>query len=151
MSILLSKNVGICPLFTCQVSRRDIYHIYSYAEIIKICDILMTDFRAFWPRREKTERAACPERKIYSSWTTQDIQSIIFDEQTKAFIWLTNILELDIRTCCLQAFFYRFTCHLQTPPHLPKSEQVGLLEVFSFEKRNKLMYLQWRFSSSLSF
>ena len=46
-------SFDICPLFTCQVSWQDIYYIYkSYAEIIKICDIFMTDFRAVWPRRE---------------------------------------------------------------------------------------------------
>ena len=56
MSIMLSKNIDICPLFTCKVSRRDIYYIKNYAEIIKICDILMTDFRAVWPRREKGVR-----------------------------------------------------------------------------------------------
>ena len=45
-------SFDICPLFTCQVSWQDIYYIYkSYAEIIKICDILMTDFRAVWPGR----------------------------------------------------------------------------------------------------
>ena len=35
------KNMEICPLFTCQVSERDIYYIWGYAEI-KIGDILMT-------------------------------------------------------------------------------------------------------------
>ena len=52
MSILLSKNTDICPLFGCQVSQRDIYYVLSYAEIIKICDILMADFRVVWPRRD---------------------------------------------------------------------------------------------------
>ena len=44
--------MDIRPLFTCQVSQQDIYYIQSYAKIIKIWDILMTNFRAVWPQRE---------------------------------------------------------------------------------------------------
>ena len=115
---IMSKNIDICPLFTCKVSRRDIYYIKNYAEIIKICDILMTDFRAVWPRRAYFSDLHDIYRFMAVSlfrftWYLQDLSRIPFSiYMIFTGYWHSPFFDLHDIYRILGVSFFLFTCSL---------------------------------------